>query len=160
MIARTRRTFRTLSVAALLGAALAVPALASAPRSPIQLDLKVTGLEAPAGGGGILIDVVCLKHDAPGTLVELQLPGGIDADEVSWKMDLRADVPVSLTTQWRLVPSKAVAGNGLISAAAMAAAGLLHARYGVGSYVAMAAMAVAGGLIVLVAVRRWPDADA
>jgi PPP family 3-phenylpropionic acid transporter len=48
--------------------------------------------------------------------------------------------------------------SGVLLAAGMGAAGILYARYQGGGYAGMAIAAALGGLIVIVALRRWPRA--
>jgi hypothetical protein len=91
------------SVWFLAASLVASPAvLGSAPRSPIQIDLKMEGLVEGNLSGEASLEVVSTE-DAPGTTVSLILPHGMEAERREWIVKLRAAEPIVLRTRWWLI---------------------------------------------------------
>lgn len=90
-----------------------LPAQATPPATPLNVELKMT--EAPSLNESAAVEVtVASSENAPGTLVELVLPAGMTASPRQWTVNLRANTPVRLQST---VTARS-AGNTAISARA------------------------------------------
>lgn len=115
-------------------------------------------LSAPAllaiGSAGAALRWLGMAFDPPGAVLPaLQLLHALSfgATHLGAVMFVARAAPPSLTATAQGLLATA---NGGLMALAMAASGLLHARYGAGGYIAMTLMALAGGVATLLA-ARW-----
>lgn len=76
-----------------LVAGATTPVLATPPRSPISLNLKVIGIEAGERSGEAVLEVVSVLP-SPDTTVTLLLPEGMEADRTQWALNLEPGIPV------------------------------------------------------------------
>jgi hypothetical protein len=89
------------------------PALATPPSTPITIDLSMS--RAPRQNEQATVTVtVKSRFDAPATRVELVLPDGVVATPRTWSVNLRANVPIRLSSSL----SMSARGNVTVSARA------------------------------------------
>ena len=90
-------------------------ALAEEPHTPITLEMKLSQAPRLSESATVTVIVKSTKN-APGTLVELVLPKGVSANPTRWTVDLKANVPVTYTSN---IFIEGAAGNLSISARAL-----------------------------------------
>ncbi len=103
-------------ISAALLAACMLPAMASAPSTPISISIKLASIDSAGGSGEAVLEVVS-SQDAPGTTVRMLLPEGVTAEPSEWRVDLQAGVPVTYEARVKW-DQTALTGNLMISARA------------------------------------------
>lgn len=93
-------------------------AFATPPETPIKVDLSIAHAPRLNEWVGVKVKVRAIEA-APNTKVELVLPAGVRASRNSWTVDLKPNVPVTLTS----TVSSGVSGNIAVSARAIKAKG-------------------------------------
>lgn len=94
----------------------AQPGIASRPETPISVEIDIShapGVNDPATVNITVTSII----DAPGTQVELVLPGGATASATSWTVDLLANIPANFTSTITLAEH----GNATVSVRAVKA---------------------------------------